>query len=109
MKDFARSAKDTDHVVLHGGVAFSCHMNVALLASCINEGARLWLQEEAKPLVEALEKIGNTIGGPTMAYSREVERKELLRRMETVSRMVVEALAAWKAKARRFRSVPRPK
>lgn len=50
------------------------------------------------PLVEALEKIGNAIGAPTMSYSPEVEREELLKRVQLVSKIVVKALGAFNGK-----------
>ncbi len=41
---------------------------------------------------ETLFQIGNIVGGPTCAYSPDIEREELLARMQRIAAMVVEAL-----------------
>jgi len=41
---------------------------------------------------EALRKIGNRIGAPTMSYAPEIERKEMAQRVLDVSRIVQGAL-----------------
>lgn len=49
-------------------------------------------EKRIQRLREALEKIGNLIGAPTMQYSENHERKELLSRLPKVSEIVQAAL-----------------
>lgn len=54
---------------------------------------KFWkLQTKLAKAGEALEKIGNDIGGPTMSYDRAYENKELIARMKHISKVVIKAL-----------------
>ena len=50
------------------------------------------LEAELKPLIGGLQRIGNLVGAPTTHYARELERKELLGRLDLISELVQEAL-----------------
>jgi hypothetical protein len=49
----------------------------------------LWLIQELEATWGALAKIGNIAGGPTMSYSPEIERNELLSRIQKINEIVV--------------------
>lgn len=46
-------------------------------------------REKNKKLNKVLNEIGNIIGAPTMAYCREVERKEMYDRIQKVSEIII--------------------
>lgn len=62
---------------------------VQVCATNASTMAKQWLVMQT-----ALMDIGNLIGGPTMAYSAEIEREELLARVRKVAGLVQKGLAA---------------
>jgi hypothetical protein len=61
---------------------------IATCAGNVEALAKSWLQQRL-----ALEEIGNAIGCPTMSYSPNIERMELLKRVGIVSNLVQKGLA----------------
>lgn len=56
------------------------------------ELARGALLSKLRRYMNVLSEIGNAIGAPTMNYAPETERKELLRRVDLISKLVQDAL-----------------
>lgn len=66
---------------------------------CLGHGSKIALQLRIYELEDALQAIGNLVGGPTMTYAPTVEIQEWRKRASRISELVAEVLKASVAQA----------